>query len=198
MVAEALARLYNLSRTQQRILALLVALALAICVGLVVVNAASLIAGTYQQLQDRRAYLGNLQLMVAAAKEVKISAADPASTIEADFFGGDNREVISAQIQSWLGSAAASAGAQLQSIEIVQLGVADEPNAISLATSIVGTWRSVQNVILQVETARPMLFVKSADIQSMSYGDEATEPQVSIRLVFSGLMKTPVQKDKSG
>lgn len=86
----------------------------------------------------------------------------------------------------------------MQSIEIVQPGAADEPNAISLATSIVGTWRSVQNVILQVETARPMLFVKSADIQSMSYGDEATEPQVSIRLVFSGQMKTPVQKDKSG
>ena len=194
MLAEALIRLYGLSQTRQRSYALAIAAFLAVCVGVIAWNGVSLITAGYEQLQDRRAYLGSLQLMVAAAREAKVDTLAPAGAVEVDFFSGDNREVVSAQIQSWLGNAAASAGAQLQSIEIVQPSAAEEQNSITLATSIVGTWKSVQGVIMQVETARPMLFVKSADIQSMSYGDEAVEPQVSMRLVFSGLMKTPVQK----
>lgn len=98
MVAEALARLYSLSRTQQRSSALLIALAFALCVGLVFANVASVISGAYQQLQERRAYLGKLQLMIAAAQEARIGTVNQAGALEADFFSGDNREVISAQI----------------------------------------------------------------------------------------------------
>lgn len=194
MLAEVLATLYRASRSSQRFCIATVGLGLGVLCLFAAWNMISMLISSYEQLQDRRTYLGNLQLVIAAAKAASASP-DMTASVNADFFSGSNREVVSAEIQAWLGNAVAESGAQLQSVESLSPGTRDQEDSVALAANVTGSWKSVQNIVFRVETSRPLLFVQSVDIQANSYGDDAIEPQVLMRMVLAGTFKSAVRKD---
>jgi hypothetical protein len=193
MLADALTYLYASSRRARRLYALLLLFAVIIPVASLLWLAASTATDAYSALQERRYYLGNLLLVSEAARGLDAEAAPDTGT-QATFLKGKNREVIGAELQNWLNAATQGAGAELQSIE--GNSASDDKQAyIGLSANVYGAWKSIQNVIFRVETARPVLFVRELEIHSGASGNQDAEPLVSMRIAFRG---TPQISERAG
>jgi len=135
-------------------------------------------------------------LVADAGKDIAEIDARKASEPDGTFFKGENRDVVSAEMQAWLGTAANEAGAQLQSIENTAITDENKGNYVGLTANISGTWKAIQNVIFRIETAQPMLFVQDVQIQASSYGEQdSVEPQVTMRILFLGAMRLAGRRD---
>lgn len=193
MLADVLTRLYASTPGMQRLYAALVLLVVAVALACVITFAVSTLTGAYSELRERRLYLGNLLLISEAAKGLDKSAV--AEPVTSDIFlQGKSREVIGAELQNWLGNAAQDAGAALQSIES-DAGSDRGPASIGLSANIYGNWKSIENVVFRIETAKPVLFVHDLEIQSGSAPGENQEPRVTMRIAFHGVTRL---SDKAG
>lgn len=193
MLADVLTRLYASTPGMQRLYAALILLVVATAVACVITFAVSTLTGAYAELRERRLYLGNLLLISEAAKGLdKPAVAEP---VAGDIFlQGKSREVIGAELQNWLGNAAQDAGAALQSIES-DAGSDRGPASIGLSANIDGNWKSIENVVFRIETAKPVLFVHDLEIQAGSSPGENQEPRVTMRIAFHGITRL---SDKAG
>lgn len=150
----------------------------------------STMSSAYANLQERRQYLGRLQLITETARNLSSSATQASAPSDGIFLKGGNKEVIGAELQTWLGQTADEAGVELQSIENAAVEDSKTQAYVGLSATLAGSWKSVQNLVFKIETAQPMLFVRDVDIQSMSYSEEDNvEPRVTMRISFFGVLK---------
>lgn len=187
MFVDLLAHIYRTSLRTRR----LYIIALSLAAGVVAITLATLwfdgVRATYDQLQDRRATLGNMLRVIEAGRQQKTTAATIEQVSRKIFLQGASKAVVSASLQSWLGAAVQESGAQLQSIENSTLSETDSRSYVGLSASIVGPWRAVQSVIFRIETAEPVLTVQSLELQSYSYGSpQETEPSVTMQISVRG------------
>ena len=198
MLTDALTRLYGCSLRARRMWTLA---GVAVTIVLAVASAClvcSILSEAYSNLQDRRFYLGNLQIISQAIVDSANTASPATSIQERTFLRGKNKEVVSAELQNWLGQAAAEAGVELQSIESTAITAEKKQDYIGLSATTYGSWKAIQNLIFKIETAQPMLFVRDVDIQSSSYGEvQNVEPQVTMRISFFGALASSDAKDGS-
>jgi hypothetical protein len=186
MLTDLLARLYASNQATRRISAAGILLAVAALSIGIVYSALSMIAGSYSALQERRAYLGNLLLIVDAVKGMDDVDAPQHAGTQSVLFQGKNRDVVSAELQNWLNAATREVGAELQSIESLSNADEGKQSYVGLSANIFGAWKPIQNTIFRIESAEPMLFVRNLEIHAASYDEENSEPQVTMRVTFLG------------
>ncbi|MDO6965240.1 type II secretion system protein GspM [Rhizobium alvei] len=194
MVAELMARLFSTSQRFQRNLALSISLALCLAAFMLVWGGVSLLSRTYDELQDARVQLGNLQRLDAAANALNQATLSDGNERVQDFFTGANSDVVGAKLQAWLQETVDELGGQLASSEVVNMS---SKNTVSVAADIEGSWKSLQNLLVRIETSRPALFVENLNIVSNDYDDRAGEPSLNMHIVFSGI-RNPVADAKEG
>lgn len=187
MFVDLLAHIYRAPLRTRR----LYGLALGLAAGVLTVMLATLwfdgVRAGYDQLQDRRATLGNMLRIIEAGRQNETTAASIEQVSRKIFLQGASKAVVSASLQSWLGATVQESGAQLQSIENSTLPEADSRSYVGLSATIVGPWRAVQSVIFRIETAEPVLTVQSLDLQSYASGSpQETEPSVTMQISVRG------------
>lgn len=187
MLGDLLGRIYLAPARMRRIYALAMAGALSLAAVAVSAFALDGFRSAHADLQDRRVTLGNMLRIIAAGTETEATKADARKAARGIFLEGGSRAVVGASLQSWLGSAVQEAGAQLQSIAMSTLSEAESKSHIGLSANVSGTWKSVQAVILRIESAEPRLTVQSVELQSYSYGaPEEMEPSVTMQISIRG------------
>jgi hypothetical protein len=197
MLTDALTSLYGRPARTRRAIALAAA-----CLALLLAAAAidlawSVVAGAFSDLQDRRHYLGNLQLITEAAAEITDIKPSEIGDVDGTFLQGTNKEVVGAELQNWFGQAAGEAGVELQTIENIAIATEKKQDYVGLSATLFGPWKSIQNLIFKIETAQPMLFVREVDIQSSYSEEENAEPRVTMRISFFGALRSADAKDGS-
>jgi hypothetical protein len=187
MLVDLLAQIYRAPRPMRRLYWLaMTAIAAAITV-LTVTFWLEGILGSYADLQDRRATLGNMFRIIEAGARSESNKAATEQASHRTFLQGGSRAVVGASLQSWLGAAVQESGAQLQSIENSALSEAEAKSYVGLSANVAGTWKSVQSIIFRIETAEPALTIQSVELQSYSYGAaDDVEPSVTMQISIRG------------
>lgn len=187
MLVDFLAHIYQAPRRTRRLYWMAMLAAACVMVLSLVSFAVESVQDSYANLQDRRAYLGNMLRIIDATKSSESTAAATEQASRRIFLTGASKAVVSASLQSWLSVSVQEAGAQLQSIENSALSEADAKSHIGLSANVAGTWKAVQAVIFKIETAEPRLMIQSVELQSYSYGaPEDVEPSVTMQISIRG------------
>lgn len=187
MLVDLLAHIYRAPRRTRRLYWMAMLATVCVAVFSLVSFAAESVNSSYTNLQDRRAYLGNMLRIIEAGKESASTMTATEKASRSIFLQGASKAVVSASLQSWLSISVQETGAQLQSIENSALSEADAKSHIGLSANVAGTWKAVQAVIFKIETAEPRLMIQSMELQSYSYGaPEDVEPSVTMQISIRG------------
>ena len=187
MLVDLLAHIYQAPRRTRRLYWMAMLATVCVAVFSLVSFAIESVDSSYANLQDRRAYLGNMQRIIEAGKDSESTMATTEQASRSIFLQGASKAVVHASLQSWLSISVQEAGAQLQSIENSALNEADAKSYVGLSANIAGTWNAVQAVIFKIETAEPRLMIQSVELQSYSYGaPEDVEPSVTMQISIRG------------
>jgi general secretion pathway protein M len=115
---------------------------------------------------------------------------------DSEFLRGSSQNVVSADLQTRLKSIIETAGARLHSIRGLQSQTKDRIQFIGAEVEISGPIRAIHQTIYAMESARPLLFVTSADIKTSSLvyiplnkSETESETALDVRLEISGALQ---------
>jgi len=125
-------------------------------------------ASRSEEISERAAQLTHFRQMASSAGKLNGKSAvagDP-------FFPGSEERLVSADLQASLKAMARRSGVELLGIRGLQVAGSRQLRMVNVAVDFVGTASAVRNMIADIESQTPFLFVAAASVQSVNNGED--------------------------
>lgn len=164
---DSLTRLLNSASGVRRGAA--VALAVAVVGGAVAVGVAAVasVASHAESVHDKRQQLGRLQAVLSLKPALAAAhSSDGAEAERSEFLRGSNPALVQAELQAWLGLMAETHEVKLQSVGNAPPLEQEGMRYAGLRANVSGTNEAIQGLIYEIETTRPYLIIRQAQLHS--------------------------------
>lgn len=189
---DSLTRVLNGSAASRRAAALaLLALVAATAAALVLTAALSAVSSR-QAVRDKRVHLGQLQSVLALKPGLEAARRSAQETQERpEFLSGASAAVIQADLQAWLNRIAAAHGVEVMSVGNAPQVEQDGMRFAGLRANLSGASEGIYGTILAIESARPYLIVRQAQLHSTLGSQQAAHAgpaELVLQIQFYGAL----------
>jgi len=178
-------------------------LVLVILVGLIVMTGvlASLSVGSARMaIHEQRVALGRLQSAISQMSDWNYSSGLLKSEASFGFLSGQSETIIRADLQKRFMAAAASHQIGVISVGNVPNFLKNQVNYAGLQANISGTIEQLQQLLIELETTNPILFITELTIRApASFNSEqpSTAPQLEAQLRVYGALRPDNEAEQS-
>ncbi|MGX5805653.1 type II secretion system protein GspM [Bradyrhizobium sp. Arg314] len=187
-----LTRILNAPVLIRRTLALTITVLAISLVGWVVFAAAGSIASARADIEQKREALGQIEAVIALAKNIESAAAPVATADSKEFLTGDSEAVIRGALQTRLNAMAASNGVTVLSAGNAPALSEDGVAYLGLRANVSGPLESVHGFLLSLETTLPVLFLREATLRTTNISPSASPaspPEIFVEVLFYGALQ---------
>jgi hypothetical protein len=189
---DSLTRILNAPARTRRIAAIgLLAAALGLA-GLTAYAAVSSVQSARQAVREQRETLGRLKAVLALKPMMEKSAQATLSAKDRpEFLTGASDSVIQADLQTWLDGVARQNGVRIMSVGNAPSLQQGGMRFAGLRADISGTNSGIQGTIFAIETAKPYLIIRQAQINTTLEGQQIGfdgDPELVLRVQFYGAL----------
>lgn len=189
---DSLTRILNAPARTRRIAAIALLVAGVGVVGLATFAAVSSVQAAREAVREQRETLGRLKAVLALKPMMEKSAqATLAAKDRPEFLTGASDSVIQADLQTWLDGVARQNGVRVMSVGNAPSLQQGGMRFAGLRADISGTNSGIQGTIFAIETAKPYLIIRQAQINTTLEGQQIGfegDPELVLRVQFYGAL----------
>ncbi len=182
----------TLSPGRQRMLALAILLSLMLAFGLLVLKPiVGLVMHYATAIEDVSFRIERLSAQVAREPGLRQAVSELETLLSAQgwYFEPENPSLLAARLQESLNSILRTHGGQLSSSQVLEPRTQDGHRVIALRLRILANSQALANILYEVETAIPLMFIDDLTIRALPAPAHGGD-WLDIQLQISALMRT--------